>query len=216
MNTLTFAKHHNFELDCDDNLWGDVIPQDVVCLLDNVIDTFYENLELDQILNKNIKIIHSSKHYPQLSHPRYCTEKSIIYLHINGKKWDKYTYQFAHELCHYIIDKPSPESVGRFDWLEESLCELASFFCLKKMSQTWQINPPYSNWCDYAICLEKYPENQRPIRKDTKPFADWLEENIEELSKKRYMRDENAIIAWRLFSLFMSQSTESLENNTLS
>lgn len=182
MNTLTFNKHHNFELDYDGNFWGDVIPQDVVRLLDNVIDTFYENLEPDQILDKKIKIIHSYKR----DHPRYCTKKSIIYLHVNGKKWDKYTYQFAHELCHYIIDKLAPEfTVGRFDWLEESLCELASFFCLKKMSQTWQINPQYSHWSDCAICLEKYPENQGLIQKDKipTPFVDWLNETLKNYLK---------------------------------
>jgi hypothetical protein len=126
---------------------------------------------------------------------------------MNGKRCAKYTYQFAHELCHYIIDKPLPKSIGRFDWFEESLCELASFFCLKKMSQTWQINPPDSNWCDYAICLEKYPENQEFIQKDKipTPFVDWLNTNIEELFKNRYMRKENTIIASQLFPIFMSQ-----------
>ncbi|MFZ9847126.1 MAG: hypothetical protein ACO3EE_03105 [Flavobacteriales bacterium] len=44
-------------------------------------------------------------------------------------------YQFSHEYCHYLIDSAIKNYEGRFIWLEESLCELASYFVLEKYNK---------------------------------------------------------------------------------
>lgn len=58
-----------------------------------------------------------------------------IYLSSPPTRWCKMAYQFAHELCHYVI--PSDVS-SRLCWLEESICELSSYYFLPKISKYWK------------------------------------------------------------------------------
>jgi hypothetical protein len=130
---------------------------------------------------------------------------SLIYLNVEGNLWCKYSYQFSHELCHYIIDTDFPPKNDRFGWLEETLCELASLFTLNKMSITWQANPPYPNWRDYSICLKEYVDEimSRPENNITISFSTWLTNNLPELYNNRYKRTENTIIAIHLLPTFI-------------
>ena len=44
-------------------------------------------------------------------------------------------------------------------WFEEAVCQTTSLFCLRAMALTWQTNPPYSHWVDYAPALGTYAED---------------------------------------------------------
>jgi len=131
----------------------------------------------------------------------------LIYLSSYDRLWSKYSYQFAHELCHHVIDSDFYTTNDKFGWFEETLCELASIFCLDKMSQTWLTNPPYPNWKDYSTALTDCVREiiEKPENKISKSFKNWLSENLDALFKDRYKREENRIIALQLFPLFKNR-----------
>lgn len=194
-----FEKYKNFSL-IYDACWGDAQCRDIVKLFEDVVETFYADLDISRIPTKNVKIIHADKHEAlretTLKNPRYYygDMESQIYIHVTGRGWSKYVYQFAHELCHHVIDSPFSRCADwSFGWLEESFCESASLFCLEKMADKWKTNPPYSNWKDYATCLKQYGDDEIKNSKFaiSIPFADWMFVNKESLINNRYATIDN-------------------------
>lgn len=207
MNQLQFNIHKNFYLQTDG--WGQAQLQDITKLLDSVIIDFYANLDLGQITGKQVYVINSKNKVPPTDYPEIIKldKFNLIYLSTSDFYWSQYSYQFAHELCHHVIDSDFNTTNDKFGWFEEALCELASIFCIDKMSQTWQTNPPYSNWKDYSTSLAEYITDiiRKPENKINKPFKIWLTENLDELFKDRYKRTENRIVALQLFPLFKNR-----------
>jgi hypothetical protein len=204
MNQLQFEIHKNFFLHTDG--WGQGLLQDITKLLDSLISEFYNHLDVEQITEKAVSVINSKNRTSPTDYPEIVkSEKSnSIYLNTSGGFWSQYSYQFAHELCHHVIDSDLHTTNDKFGWFEEALCELASIFCIDKMSQTWQTNPPYPHWKDYSTSLADYVTKiiEQPENKFSGPFKNWLRENLDELSKDRYKRTENRIVALQLFQIF--------------
>lgn len=67
------------------------------------------------------------------NHPRISSVENngrIIYLDCSGSDDFQWIYQFSHEYCHFLINGDfSGEKRGLW-WFEESVCCLASMFCL--------------------------------------------------------------------------------------
>lgn len=204
MNQLQFDIHKSFFLHTEG--WRQAQPQDITKLLDNVVTTFYANLDLGQITEKPVYIINSKNKIPPTDSPEIIKldKFNLIYLNTSDRLWSQYSYQFAHELCHHVVDSDFYTTNDKFGGFEEALCELASIFCINKMSQTWRINPPYPNWMDYSKSLADYIAEiiEKSENKISKPFKNWLTENLDELYKNRYKRTENRIVALQLFQLF--------------
>ncbi len=207
MNQVQFNINKNFYL-CTDG-WGQGKIQDIIMLLDSIITDFYENWALETIVGKNVLVINSKNKVPPTNYPEIIklSNLSLIYLSTSDRLWSQYSYQFAHELCHLAIDSDFLTTNDNFGWFEEALCELASIFCIDRMSQTWLTNPPYQNWMEYSTSLANYVTDiiEKPDNKINKPFKNWLTENLGELFKDRYKRTENRIIALQLFQLFKNR-----------
>ena len=63
-------------------------------------------------------------------------------------------YQFAHELAHVRADF---QPIGHENkWLEETLCETASLFVLRKLSKDWEKNAPNKALQNYRKHLASY------------------------------------------------------------
>lgn len=63
-------------------------------------------------------------------------------IHINLEddiKWNQLLFQLSHELCHYVIYLNNKQDYQIIKWIEESICEAFSLFCLKKWSIEWKI-----------------------------------------------------------------------------
>jgi len=204
MCQIQFDLHQDFYLYPDG--WGQAQLEDITKLLDSVITEFYTNLDLAQITRKPVYVINSKTRIPPTDYPEIVKSEKYnsIYLNTSGQFWSMYSYQFAHELCHHIIDSDFYKINDKFGWFEETLCELASIFCIDKMSQTWLTNPPYQNWRDYSTELADYVKEifERPENKISIPFKTWLTENLDALFKDRYKRTENRIVALQLFEIF--------------
>jgi len=219
---MIFTIHKNFKLDT--NAWGSAKFQDIIKLLDSVILDFYFNLDVNLIPTKPVQVLNSLTRIPPITHPRFDKngKTAKIYLYTKDLSWSQYSYQFSHELCHYVIDLDFPPKNDKFGWFEESLCELASLYSLKKMSITWQLNPPYPSWRDYHVALNDYASDiiSRPENKITETLNEWITNNLLDLFKDRYKRKENTIIAVNLLPLFVAtpdlwNSIQFLQNITV-
>jgi len=207
MNQLQFDIHKKFYLHADG--WGQGQPRDITKLLDSVITDFYIHLNIGQIKEKVVYVINSKNKIPPTDYPEIIklNKFNFIYLSTSDRLWSQYSYQFAHELCHHVVDSDFYTKNDKFGWFEEALCELASIFCVDKMSRTWQTNPPYTNWKGYSSSLAQCVTDiiEKPENKISKPFKYWLTENLDLLYKDRYKRKENRIVALRLFPIFKNR-----------
>ena len=144
----------------------------------------------------------------------------VIGLAVEGNLWARFAFQFGHEFAHALMDHSNGAKTPWRDlnhanqWLEESICETASLFCLRAMAQTWQTQPPYPNWKGYAPALTDYAAKRladaSPLP-DGSAFAAWFATEQAEL-RQHWTRDKNLVIARQLLPLFEAdpQGWESL------
>ena len=128
-----------------------------------------------------------------------------VRLNTGNRLWAQHAYQFAHEFCHILANYDEYER--RNKWFEESVCEMASLFVLRRMSETWKVRPPYPNWRDYAPRLSEYADQR--IRTARLPpgetLAQWYRENERLLQQDSCLRDKNTVVAAALLSRFERQ-----------
>lgn len=131
-----------------------------------------------------------------------CYRKNrIILLNTELKFWSQAAYQFSHELCHFII----PEDVSNnLRWLEESICESASYYFLRKLTDFWikkQIPYRTSGGKLYAYSFTSYVESNsfKAI-----PFNLKDQKEINNLESNCYQREKNAYIANLMLPIFLS------------
>jgi hypothetical protein len=125
-----------------------------------------------------------------------------IRLDSQGNLWAQFSFQFAHEFCHVLCNYEPGEHPNK--WFEESLCDLASIFALRRMAQTWETSPPYPNWKSYAPRLNEYADNL--IHEAQLPegvtLAKWYADNAEQLRTSHSRRELNRVAAVKLLPLF--------------
>ena len=97
---IQFKSYRSFYLHTDG--WGDAIPNDIVTLLENVIEHFYDNLYKRRILSKQVFIKNSSNaipptDYPYITKGRYC---NTIYLDTRNRSWGSSHINFP---TNYVI-----------------------------------------------------------------------------------------------------------------
>ncbi len=159
----------------------------------------------------SIDVYHRADH-PQTDSRRAAGNRIAIGLTARDNHWAQYSFQFAHECCHALINYSSDERRLAHDrryanlWLEESLCETASLFTLRALSRSWLIAPPYAAWRDYAPWFSEYaqerlalPEHHLPARTS---FVVWFRANEPALRQDSTRHDSNAIVAAQLLPIF--------------
>ena len=117
----------------------------------------------------------------------------LILLQARNRLWSKFSYQFAHELCH-VLSQYERLKCNPNGWFHEALCELASVFVLLSMAESWKVSPPFQNWKDYAPSLGYYA-NEMLLRTERNGppgtnLAQWLLEQEDSLRQDRYQRDK--------------------------
>ena len=125
-----------------------------------------------------------------------------VKLNVEGPFWAQYTFQFAHELGHILCgydDDPHPQK-----WFEESLCEMASLFVLRRSAETWKTDPPYANWKSYSTSLAAYAEERmKPaVLPAGTSLAAWYAANKDAWEANAEDRPRNTVIAVQLLPLF--------------
>jgi hypothetical protein len=153
-------------------------------------------------------IVKRSASGPMVTYERGPNNEYIVLLNTQGTFWSQYSYQFAHEFCHIMSNY---DEAKNNQWFEETLCEMASMFAMRRMSETWKTKPPYSNWKSFAPHLYDYAANL--IKEGQVPegraFIQWFEENRAELLKSEGgLRARNKIVAAQLLPLFEAEPAE--------
>ena len=82
-----------------------------------------------------------------------------VALSAQGAYWCQYVYQFAHEFCHVMINPFVPRR-GSNAWIEETFCELASVYVLRRMAEQWKTYPPPGHYSEFAPSLAKYAQDR--------------------------------------------------------
>jgi len=126
----------------------------------------------------------------------------FVRLNTGEKYWAQYAYQFAHEMCHILCGYREGEDQNK--WFEESLCELASLYALRQMSETWKTHPPYANWKSYAPALADYAKDRMSKGKlgEGVTLAAWYREHADQLKKNPTQRELNEVVSIALLPLF--------------
>lgn len=153
-----------------------------------------------------IRVEHS-KFVPMVLYQRNADGEYVIHLTVTGRRWAEYTYEFAHELCHVYADyqQHRNSALAPHQWFEESLCETASLFVLRRMSRAWQA--PAFEQRNYAPIFSEYATlmMDEPHRHGALALGQWYAHNATRLSHNPYGRDDNEYCANRLLTLFEAQ-----------
>jgi hypothetical protein len=129
----------------------------------------------------------------------------LMRLNTGDLLWAQHAYQFSHEFAHVLANYDEHEL--RNKWFEESICETASLFVLRRMSETWKARPPYPNWKDYSAALATYADQRiraAPLPSG-KTLAQWYRENEASFRQEPCQRDKNTVVAVALLPLFEKQ-----------
>lgn len=121
--------------------------------------------------------------------------------------WSQWAYQFAHEFAHILSNYDEVSHSNK--WFEESICEVASLFVLRRLADTWSNDPSSDSWKRYAPGFRKYAEGRIGKAKLPKgmTLARWYEANARQLAKTGYDRDKNSLVAVQLLPFFEKSPT---------
>ena len=134
--------------------WGKAAAADVKAVLGSAIGEmwrYFPGRKLEPFL------ILRGHQGPIVQYQRNTMKEIVVWLDTQDLYWCQYTYQIAHEFCH-ILSGFDDDWKGNL-WFEESLCETASLFVLRRLAQTWTKNPPFESWRAYAPRFSEYAED---------------------------------------------------------
>lgn len=133
----------------------------------------------------------------------------IVELSARNERWYQFVYQFSHELCHIYSNfdnKDGGREARGNQWFEESVCEAAALFTLRKLAASWTSTPPDEKWSPHATALHSYAEHflNEPHRRlpPTRSFTAWFQKHQTALLANPYFRDKNEVVSNLLLPLF--------------
>jgi len=180
--------------------WGSAPTDDIAAVCRSCaaeLTRYFPDRDWDPVTVHN-----DPKQGPMVIYGRGHEGERRVLLNTKDTYWAQYSYQFAHELCHVLCNYRDGSRVNL--WFEESLCETASLFVLKRMAETWKTKPPYGNWKSYADKLGDYA--QKRIGETGKltdlTLAQWYQREEPALRKNGTDRARNNIVAMYLLELF--------------
>lgn len=199
MQNLNSFKHFsNFSLNHNASNLSLYEIQYPLVVLDSVAYVFNSFVPITKLPDLQI-ILDSSR-----SNPTCFRQLGTIYLSSRPTSWSKIAYQFAHELCHYAIpNNVTPE----LRWLEESICELSSYYFLPEISKYWEqdgINLETADGDLYYPYFTSYVEDdkQKATPFDLSFIANPNSDDFKQLTHDCYIRDKNSYIAVKLLPIF--------------
>jgi hypothetical protein len=204
------AKRRAVAIDVAPGDWGNADVLDIKRVLDSVAAELLRYVEPPSN-GISIRVVPRAGS-PKVLYERGAEGQYVIQLTARDGRWFQYVFQFAHELCHVLSNFDHKESIGgeKVDesnqWFEESLCETASLFTLRRLAVVWEQNPPTRNWSGYGNIFSAYglrlmsePHRHLPAGQS---LRDWYLENKSSLSDNPYLREKNELVAANLLPLF--------------
>jgi hypothetical protein len=178
--------------------WGQAAPATVKRVFESTAREIWKHCP-----NRKLSpIIVSAKGGPIVLYDRGPNGEFVVRLNTGDLYWSQYAYQFAHEFCHILCNYDQDKTGNK--WFEESICEMASLFALRRMGESWKTLPPFGHWKGYAKHLTAYAEDRMKksrLPKD-KTLVDWYERHAERLHGTAVDRELNNVVATALLPLF--------------
>ena len=213
-NRLAAAQNRKLAFRVKMNGFGGAREADIKAVLRSAADEIWRHCPHTRFEPAGFEIYHDSR-YPITHYERAKDGFVVIGLAVEGNLWARFSYQFAHEFAHALMDHANCNQARWRDpthanqWFEESLCEMASLYALSAMAATWRTTPPYPNWKSYAPSLADYvskhlAEPTRQLPKGRK-FLAWFRDEEPSLRQHATQRDKNTIIARHLLPLFQAE-----------
>ena len=186
--------------------WGEVRAQDIEAVLYSVATILLEQFPGRRL---NPIVVSHSPERPMTLFKKGPGNAYQVQLSARGEHWARYAYEFAHELAHILMnyDHHANAQTATFNqWFEESLCEAASLYALKRLAFVWEFRPPQPRWAAYAPEFERYverflSETHRQLTPDVS-LAEWFEKHEDTLRGRAYLRSHNEVVANVLLPLF--------------
>ena len=186
-------------LECD---WGVARRDDIRKLLEDVASHIVR--ELRDPFEETICVLNLPGKPPRSFFRRPGAAAHEVNLTARDRRWSQYAYQFGHEFCH-VLSGHERLRCNPNNWFHESICELSSFFVLRRMAERWPTDPPYPHWADHSPSLADYAQSEAAKHKIVAPtgsFGAWLIANENDMRKDPYLRDRNGVVALRLLPVF--------------
>lgn len=187
--------------------WGNAHPRDIEAILTMVADRLLPSFP--QHAAERVSVAYSAAG-PSVLLEKSATGAHRVFLNVRDARWDQFTYQFSHELCHIFTNHEhreiAPGVVARdHQWFEESLCEAVSLVALERMAVRWEQSPPYPVWKSYASAFREYAQQLRDEQhrqlSPNETVEQWFAANREALERNPYLRQKNELLAVKLLSL---------------
>lgn len=197
---IALNRFPNFFLDCGADESLEVDASSTIFLLDSLLHVMDNSLPIKDSLSATIAFSQS------YDCPTCYKHQNLIILHTSPSRWAQVAYQLAHELCHLAIKH---DVAPNLHWLEESICELASYYFLPRLSKHWRRAK-----VKYKIAKTQkpyYPEFEKYVDNDKKKATQFDISNLASttpsselqiLIDNHLLRDKNAYIAANLLPIF--------------
>jgi hypothetical protein len=184
--------------------WGSAQTEEIETLLQAVameLLPFFPGRQLNPIL-----VSHSHDN-PIVLYDKGPGNEYRIQLCASNKRWPQYVYEFAHELCHVLSNYErhvAPGMSRHHQWFEESLCEAASLYTLRRISAAWSRAAPDAAWAEHAPSFGEFADRffAEPHRKISSELPLWFAEHQRALSRNPYLRQYNEVVANLMLPLF--------------
>ena len=187
------------------NDWGDADAGEIRKVLESAAGELWKNFPARRL---HPIIVQRGRRAPITLYRRGPKGEYLIKLTPKGRYWCQFAYQFAHEFCH-ILANYSHETPQANKWFEESLCEMAAVYAMRRMAVTWKTAPPHPHWKSYAPAIREYADDLQKAEDklpEGKTLAAWYKDNSAALRKASHMRGKNRIVANSLLGLFEANS----------
>jgi hypothetical protein len=140
---------------------------------------------------------------PIVHYQRNVMGEIVMKLDTQDYLWCQYVYQFSHEFCH-ILAGFEDRAWKANHWFEETLCETASLFVLRRLGGVWDRQPPYPNWRTYAPEFRRYAQGVMDSRVQVGDahLADFYRKHRTTLERTPQDRALNGALALPLLEMF--------------
>ena len=178
--------------------WGKATEQDVSAVIRSAAAVLWKWFP-----QRKIEPIAIMRGYegPIVLYQRNTRGELVVKLDTADWFWCQYVYQFAHEFCH-ILCGFDEDWRGNL-WFEESLCETASLFVLRRMAVHWEKHAPFESWKSFAPRLREYTDDimDRRVAVPDSRLASFYQRHAVELAENAVDRELNGTISLTLLRL---------------
>jgi hypothetical protein len=211
-SALQASPSADLRIEVERGAWGQAAPADIEKVTKSAaaeIWRYCPGLRMEAIR------VYCRRDFPQTDYNRGLDGRIRIGLAVHDPRWAQFAFQFGHEFCHAIAQQSSVGVRGWHEskqanlWLEESICETASLFALRRMAATWKTNAPYPQWQTYSKALADYAADRmaQPAHRLPKgvAFRAWFAQNETALRGNAALREKNVIVASQVLPFFEAE-----------